>query len=130
MTRSEDDAKANARQIVEATAARAKLATMQSYLQRGRKFEGLSDVDLREQWATSLRDWSKVGMHHRPEAYDDAEAELYLRDQPLPYDMVRQEMEVLLADADRRFVQMTPEERRESNERIVTKYIEEKEREI
>lgn len=129
MTHSEDAAKANAKQIVEATAARAKLATMQSYLQRGRKFKDLNDVDLREQWAAALRDWSKLGMPHRPEIYDDAESELYLRDQPLPYDMVRKEMEVLVADADRRFARMTPEQMREANERIVTGYIEEKERE-
>lgn len=125
--RPSDDAKANAKQIVEAAIARGKLATMQSYLQRGRRLSGLTDVDLREQWAASFRKWSKLGMYHRPETYDDAESELYLREQPLPYDMVREEAEVLLADADRQLGQMTPEQMREANVRMVIEYIEEKE---
>lgn len=127
--RPSDDAKANAEQIVEAAIARGKLATMQSYLQRGRRLESLTDVDLQEQWATSFREWSRLGMHRRPETYDDAESELYLREQPLPYDMVREEAEVLLADADRHLEQMTPEQRHEANLRMVTEYIEEKEQE-
>ncbi len=81
VTRSEDVSKAAAKQIAEAAIAQRKLVTMQSYLQRGPQVRGSNRRRPAEQWAASVRDWSKLGMHHRPEAYDDAVSELYLRRQ-------------------------------------------------
>ncbi|MEE7449996.1 hypothetical protein MRF4_20510 [Methylobacterium radiotolerans] len=60
-------------------------------------------------------------MYARPQIYDDAEAELRLRGQPLPYDMVPDEMNTLRAEADAVLEQATPEHYKKMGERLVSK---------
>jgi hypothetical protein len=78
--------------LLKAEATRQELAAAQAYLQRGRGFKDLSDADLRERWVEACRGWAKRGLRDRPEACDDAEAELQLRGLPTPNDMVQDEM--------------------------------------
>ncbi|MCJ2102241.1 hypothetical protein [Methylobacterium sp. E-046] len=115
--------------LLKAEVARREFAATQAYLQRGRKFKDLSDEDLREQWSEACREWSKRGLYDRPGVYDDAEAELRLRGQPLPYDIVQDEMNTLVAEADARVKQATPEDYRKMGEQLVSQYVEERERE-
>ena len=116
---------AGAELLLKAEAARQELAATQEYLQRGRKFKDMSDADLREQWAGAFREWSRKGMYGRPKAYDDAEAELRLRSQPLPYDMVPDEMNALRAEADRVRERLSPEDYTKMGETLVSRYVEE-----
>lgn len=122
------DDEISAKQVAHAEMARGKLLRMQAYLQRGRGLETTSDADLREVWISSFRDWSK-DLRHRPPIHDDAEAELELRGQPVPYDAVEDEMKSLIAAADSVYMKMTDEEKQRANEDMYSNYREDKKNE-
>lgn len=115
--------------LLKAEAARQELAAMQPYLQRGRVFKDLIDADLRERWAETCREWAKRGMYDRPEAYDDAEAELRLRDLPPPVALVQHEMMILRAEADAVRERMTPEDYEKMGAELVSRYVKQREQE-
>ncbi|MHB2204920.1 hypothetical protein [Methylobacterium sp. CM6257] len=115
--------------LLKAEAARQELAATQSYLQRGRVFKDLSDADLRECWVETCREWAKRGMYDRPEAYDDAEAELRLRGLPTPVALVQHEMETLCVEADAVRERMTAKDYEKMGAELVSRYVKQREQE-
>jgi hypothetical protein len=76
----------------------------QSYLERGRRLQGLTDTQLASRWVVDFRAWrasrSVEGDLGDSTEMDDASAELRLRNIELPYDQIKDEMKDMVREAE------------------------------
>jgi hypothetical protein len=77
----------------------------QSYLERGRRLQGLTDVQLASKWVVDFNAWrtSRADQNDPGNSVelDDTAAELKLRDVPPPYDRVQDDIKAIIAEAER-----------------------------
>jgi hypothetical protein len=83
----------------------------QSYLERGRRLQGLTDTQLASRWVVDFKAWrasrSVKGDLGDSTEMDDASAELRLRNIEPPYDQIKDEMKDMVREAE----QCDPEDR-------------------
>jgi len=107
--------------IAFAAMAQSDLARTQSYLQRGRRFEGLNDEALASRWVHDMRVWAKC-IREKPATLDDADAEYKLREQEAPYHLVTAELEEIVAAALEVHAAMSEEDRERAGADMVAEY--------
>jgi hypothetical protein len=77
----------------------------QSYLQRGRQFQGLTDAQLTSKWIVDFRTWrasrSDTDDPGNSAAMEDTAAELRLRKLEPPYEQVRDEVNAMIQEIER-----------------------------
>lgn len=76
------------------------------YVRRGRANEKKSAEELEQEWLVGFRAWAESSARDRVydrRSLDDLESEMYLRRLQPPFDLVKNEIEVLRVAQDRRF---------------------------
>jgi hypothetical protein len=77
----------------------------QSYLQRGRQFQGLTDAQLASKWVVDFRAWrasrSDTDDPGNSAAMEDTAAELRLRNSDPPYEQVQDEVKAMVKEIER-----------------------------
>jgi hypothetical protein len=71
----------------------------EDYLARGRRFERLSIEDLGQRWTTAFKAWCQDRTPELQREFDDAAAELGLRNAEPPFDTARDEIVALQIEA-------------------------------
>ena len=76
------------------------LELAQDYLARGRRYAGLPTDEVKTRWVAAFREMvADLRAPERQQAAQDLEAELTLRKEDVPYDLVRTELESFSAAA-------------------------------
>ena len=77
----------------------------QSYLERGRRLQGLTDAQLASKWVADFRSWrASRAATDDPGNFadlDDTSAELRLRNLEAPYDQVQSEVNAMVEEIER-----------------------------
>jgi hypothetical protein len=77
----------------------------QSYLERGRRLQGLTDAQLASKWIVDFKAWrtSRADQNDPGNSaeLEDTAAELRLRDVPPPYDRVEDDIKAIIAEFER-----------------------------
>jgi hypothetical protein len=96
---------------------------IQSYLQRGRVLESLTDGELREQFIGEMRSWASQEPPWEPlTRLDDIKAECALRDIELPWEAVEDSFNVIKNAFDAFVSRNMPQEDTDYLEKKITQY--------
>ncbi|MEE7451531.1 hypothetical protein MRF4_29260 [Methylobacterium radiotolerans] len=101
--------------------AQGQLSRLQSYLERGRKLEGLSEELLQARWIEAARMWGQAPFDPAT-AMDEITAEYTLRKVEPPYDLVKDDIEKAITAITARTQEMSAEELNEANAAMVADY--------
>jgi hypothetical protein len=92
-----------------------------AYSARGRAFVDEETGVLKPMWVTLFRDYAENSYKlYDRQRLDDVSSELLLRDEEPPYAVVKDEIELLTANAARALARMDPQSKEEANEELGT----------
>jgi hypothetical protein len=96
-----DEAEKSAEKLTDATLSAAAMEETEDYLVRGRRFQRLSIEDLGQHWTNAIKAWVRDRSKEWQREFDDTQAELGLRGAEPPWSNIRNEIEVIEAEARR-----------------------------